>query len=74
MAGLVPAIFFAERRAVAVHRAKAGGMADAKLYLRPIGFLYGDTAARPAQPSEGSSPRKTLRDRATPISAWYSSA
>ena len=26
-------------------RAKAGGMADAKLYLRPIGFLYGDTAA-----------------------------
>ncbi len=46
MAGLVPAIFFAERRAVAVHRAKAGGMADAKLYLRPIGFLYGDTAAR----------------------------
>ena len=46
MAGFVPAIFFAERRAIAVHRAKAGGMADAKLYLRPIGFLYGDMAAK----------------------------
>ena len=46
MAGLVPAIFVAERRAIAVHRAKAGGMADPKLYLRPIGLLYGDMAAK----------------------------
>ena len=31
--------------ALSAQRAKAGGMADPKLYLRPIGFLYGDTAA-----------------------------
>jgi dihydropteroate synthase len=44
MAGLVPAISFAERRTGVTHRAKAGAMANAKLYLRPIGFLYGDIA------------------------------
>jgi dihydropteroate synthase len=31
--------------ALSAQRAKAGGMADPKLYLRPIGFLYGETAA-----------------------------
>jgi dihydropteroate synthase len=45
MAGLVPAISFAERRNTPARRAKPNPMADAKLYLRPLGFLYGDTAA-----------------------------
>jgi dihydropteroate synthase len=45
MAGVVPAISFADRRSAMQHRAKAGAMADAKLYLRPIGFLYGDVVA-----------------------------
>jgi dihydropteroate synthase len=33
------------RVALSAQRAKAGAMADPKLYLRPIGFLYGETAA-----------------------------
>jgi dihydropteroate synthase len=45
MAGLVPAISISDVAPSAAHRAKAGVMADAKLYLRSLGFLYGDTAA-----------------------------